>query len=154
MNNIEVNTDDEIFNKPERNVKHQGVVEEIGEQYVKVRIVQTSACASCKIASHCATSEKKVKTIDVYGVANAEKYTKGQVVTVCASMDVAKQALFLGFGVPLILLVVVIALMMYFTGNEGLSALTGCLSLAPYYLILYMFRGKLQKKLRFWIEDN
>ena len=76
MNNIEVNTEDVFFYKSERSVKHNGIVEEVGARYVKVRIVQSSACASCKIANHCTTSEMKVKTIDVYGVDDAEKYIK------------------------------------------------------------------------------
>lgn len=154
MNNIEVNTEDVFFNKSERNVKHNGIVEEVGERYVKVRIVQTSACASCKIASHCITSEMKVKTVDVYDVNDAAKYTKGQDVVVCASMDVARQALLFGFGIPLILLVVVVALTLFITDNEGLAALAGLVSLIPYYIILYVCRGKLQKKLRFWIESK
>lgn len=154
MNNIEVNTEDVFFYKSERSVKHNGIVEEVGARYVKVRIVQSSACASCKIANHCTTSEIKVKTIDVYGVDDAEKYIKGQEVVVCASMDVARRALLFGFGIPLVLLVAVVALMLCFTGNEGLSALTGLLSLIPYYIILYVFRSKLQKKLRFWIENK
>ena len=93
MNNIEVNTEDVFFYKSERSVKHNGIVEEVGARYVKVRIVQSSACASCKIANHCTTSEMKVKTIDVYGVENASDYVKGQEVVVCASMDVARRPL-------------------------------------------------------------
>lgn len=153
MDNIEAISADLSYRNM-RDVRHRGVVDEVGERYVKVRIVQTSACASCKIANHCTTSEMKVKTIDVYGVDDAEKYIKGQEVVVCASMDVARRALLFGFGIPLVLLVAVVALMLCFTGNEGLSALTGLLSLIPYYIILYVFRSKLQKKLRFWIENK
>lgn len=153
MDNIEAISADLSYRNM-RDVRHRGVVDEVGEQYVKVRIVQTSACASCKIANHCTASEMKVKTIDVYGVENASDYVKGQEVVVCASMDVARRALLFGFGIPLVLLVAVVALMLCFTGNEGWSALTGLLSLIPYYIILYVFRSKLQKKLRFWIENK
>lgn len=153
MDNIEAISADLSYRNM-RDVRHRGVVDEVGERYVKVRIVQSSACASCKIANHCTASEMKVKTIDVYGVDDAEKYIKGQEVVVCASMDVARRALLFGFGIPLVLLVAVVALMLCFTGNEGLSALTGLLSLIPYYIILYVFRSKLQKKLRFWIENK
>ena len=33
-------------------IKHNGIVENIGQGIVKGRILQTSACAHCKVASH------------------------------------------------------------------------------------------------------
>ena len=46
-------------------IKHCGVVDEVEDGCVKVRIVQSSACASCKVASHCNASENKEKVVEV-----------------------------------------------------------------------------------------
>lgn len=135
-------------------VRHNGVIAAIDSNRVKVDIVQTSACASCKIANRCSASEMKVKTIDVYDVVNPNKFHVGQEVIVCASMNMAKQALFLGFVIPLVILIMSVVLIYKFTHNEANSAIFGLVSLIPYYTVIYMFKDKLKQQLRFWIEEN
>ena len=94
------------FQSMSQKISHAGVIERIEGDSIKVRIVQTSACAACKVASHCNASESKVKIVDVFCSDNST-YQVGQEVVVWASKDVANKALFLGFGVPFLLLVCV-----------------------------------------------
>jgi positive regulator of sigma E activity len=45
-------------------IKHDGIVIAVnGDGTVRVRIVQTSACASCKAKAMCASAESKEKEI-------------------------------------------------------------------------------------------
>lgn len=133
------------------NISHSGVVESVEDGCVHVRIVQTSACAACKVAGYCNASESKEKLVDVY-TADTQRYSVGQAVTVMASRQVAAHALLLGFGLPFLVLVGVLVVVLQMTGNELWAALAGLLSLAPYYLLLYFFRNRLRDKLSFWIE--
>lgn len=133
------------------NISHSGVVESVEDGCVHVRIVQTSACAACKVAGYCNASESKEKLVDIY-TADTQRYSVGQAVTVMASRQVAAHALLLGFGLPFLLLVGVLVVVLQMTGNELWAALAGLLSLAPYYLLLYFFRNRLRDKLSFWIE--
>jgi sigma-E factor negative regulatory protein RseC len=133
------------------NISHSGVVESVEDGCVHVRIVQTSACAACKVAGYCNASESKEKVVDVY-TADTQRYSVGQAVTVMASRQVAAHALLLGFGLPFLVLVGVLVVVLQMTGNELWAALAGLLSLAPYYLLLYFFRNRLRDKLSFWIE--
>lgn len=133
------------------NISHSGVVESVEDGCVHVRIVQTSACAACKVAGYCNASESKEKLVDVYTV-DTQRYSVGQAVTVMASRQVAAHALLLGFGLPFLVLVGVLVVVLQMTGNELWAALAGLLSLAPYYLLLYFFRNRLRDKLSFWIE--
>lgn len=133
------------------NISHSGVVESVEDGCVHVRIVQTSACAACKVAGYCNASESKEKLVDVY-TADTQRYNVGQAVTVMASRQVAAHALLLGFGLPFLVLVGVLVVVLQMTGNELWAALAGLLSLAPYYLLLYFFRNRLRDKLSFWIE--
>ena len=116
-----------------------------------MRIVQTSACAACKVASHCNAAESKVKVVDVFGCDTA-KYATGQEVTVWASRDVANRALLLGFGVPFLLLVCVLLIALRFTANEGVAALLALGSLVPYYFALWLLRDRIQRGISFQIE--
>ena len=57
----------------ENKIKHVGVVESVVGECVKVRVVQSSACASCKVAKQCNTSESKEKIIDIYTKDNCRR---------------------------------------------------------------------------------
>ena len=133
-------------------ISHSGVIESVLDDCVKVRIVQASACAACKVAGHCNASESKVKIVDVV-CGDGSRYSVGQEVTVCASRDVANRALLLGFGIPFLLLIIVLFVALKITSDEGVAALTALGSLIPYYFILWLFRTKIQRHISFYIED-
>ena len=128
------------------------MVERIEGDCIKVRIVQTSACAACKVASHCNAAESKVKIVDVFDC-DATKYSAGQEVMVWASKDVANKALLLGFGVPFLLLVCVLMIALWLTANEGIAALIALGSLVPYYFALWLLRDRIQRGISFHIEE-
>lgn len=132
-------------------ITHSGVVDSVEVGCVHVRIVQTSACAACKVASYCNASESKEKMIDVY-CDNVAAYKVGQQVTVSTSGQVAAKALLWAFGVPFVLLMVVLVLVLLLTGNEGWAALGALVALVPYYIILWLLRDKMREQLAFRIE--
>ena len=133
-------------------ISHTGVIERIENDSMKVRIVQTSACAACKVASHCNASESKEKIVDVLNVQDTASLKVGDPVVVSASGDVAGRALLLGFGLPFLVLVTVLVLVLLLTGREGLAALSGLVALIPYYLVLWLFRDTIRQKLAFQLE--
>ncbi len=138
------------MNNMNTDIKHAGVVDEIGEKCVKVRIVQSSACSSCKVAGHCNASEKKEKIVEVYG--QTDGYSIGDSVIVIASQHVGYLAVLLSSVIPLFLLIVVLVVVLFSTGSEVLAALFSVISLIPYYLILYVYRNKIRTRLSFRIE--
>lgn len=71
---------------------------------VRVRIVQTSACASCKIASHCNAFEQKEKVIDVFDSQASEVYKRGDNVVVMISQRVGMNAVLVGFELQFLVL--------------------------------------------------
>ena len=133
-------------------ISHSGIVESISDECVKVRILQTSACAGCKVASHCHASESKEKIVDVLNMSDTSRLKIGDDVMVIASRDVANRSLLLGFGIPLLILVGTLLFVLQLTGNEGFAALSGLLALIPYYFIIWLCRKKIQQQLAFSIE--
>lgn len=132
-------------------IKHYGIVEEVKDGCIKVRIVQTSACATCKIAGHCTASESKEKLVDVYGE-NKSNLKTGDEVVVVASQNVGFLAVLLSAVIPLFILVAALAAGIYLTGDEALGAIVGIASLAPYFFIIYALREKIRNKLSFHIQ--
>ena len=135
------------------NISHTGIIEAIEGGMLKVRIVQTSACAACKVASHCSAAESKEKTVEVYAPKAAERHQVGDDVVVTMSGRNGRDAVIIAFVIPLVIMLVVMAGMKWLTGNDGLAALTGVLSLVPYYLAVFLLRGRLARKFAFDIEN-
>ena len=133
-------------------ISHSGIVESIEDGCVKVRIVQTSACAACKGAGYCNAADSKEKIVDVLGDAAAKKLAVGQQVTVTTSGQVAAKALLWGFGLPFVLMVAVLVLVLWLTGSEGKAALSGLAALVPYYILLWLLRNRMRQQLAFSIE--
>lgn len=132
-------------------ISHSGIVESVTDGCVKVRILQASACGSCKVAGHCHAAESKEKIVEVC-CRDAAAYTSGQKVTVSTTGDVANHALLLGFGVPFLVLVGVLVMVLLLTDNEGLAALSGLVALVPYYGVLYLCRDHIRRQLTFYLE--
>ena len=133
-------------------ISHSGIVESVEPDCLHVRILQTSACASCKAASHCHASESKEKIVSVYGVSESDGFSKGDQVTVWASMETGRNAVLLAFVLPFVLMVSVVFLMSRFTTEEPLMALSGVGILVPYYILLYMFRDRISNRFSFKVE--
>jgi sigma-E factor negative regulatory protein RseC len=133
-------------------ISHSGIVESIEDGCVKVRIVQTSACAACKVAGYCNAAESKEKIVDVFGDATAKELAVGQPVTVTTSGQVAAKALLWGFGLPFVVMVAVLVLVLWLTGSEGKAALSGLAALIPYYILLWLLRNRMRQQLAFSIE--
>ena len=128
-------------------------MESVAEGCVKVRILKTSACAACKVASHCYASDKKEKIFEVF-CDDAASYQKGQEVRVTASKQVAANALLLGFGLPFLLLMLILIVTLKLSGNEGVAAIAALASPVPYYLILWLFKDRIRQRLAFALERN
>ena len=134
-------------------IKHRGIVEKVEGAHVVVRIVQTSACAACSAKGLCNASESKEKQIDVYEV-NAF-YRIGEEVVLCGTTSMGMRAVFLAFGIPMLLLMVALFVTMRVTDGDALvSSLVALFAVVPYYLVIYFMKDKLNKTFSFTIEKQ
>ena len=134
-------------------IKHRGIVEKVEGSHVVVRIVQTSACAACSAKGLCNASESKEKQIAVYEV-NAS-YQIGEEVVLCGTTSMGMRAVFLAFGIPMLLLLVALFVTMRVTDGDALvSSLVALFAVVPYYLVIYFMKDKLNKTFSFTIEKQ
>ncbi len=133
-------------------IRHEGIIDSIEDGCVHVRILQTSACAACKVAGYCNAAEAKEKVVDVFCDTDAKQLTKGQQVVVSTSGDVAARALLWAFGFPFLLMIAVLVLVLWQTHDEGVAAISGLLALIPYYGLLFLLRHRMRKEMAFIIE--
>ncbi len=132
-------------------IKHQGIVENINGSHLQVRIVQTSACASCSIKGHCTSADTKEKLIDVTDI-HADAYRPGDNVWVVGTLSMGMQAVLLAFVLPLVLLVVALFVLIDAWNDELMAVGGAALLMAAYYFILWLNRNKLKKRFSFTVQ--
>ena len=149
-----------------RMIKHDGIIIALNEDGTAlVRIVQTSACAACKAKTMCASAESAEKEMTAvllsdngrpmgYGVLDADKplleYKVGDTVEVMVQQKMGWKAVVLAYLLPffVMLAVMLIGNAIWAVREEILGTVALC-AMALYYLVLGMFKDKLQKEFSF-----
>ena len=131
-------------------IRHQGIVESITGSFIRVKIVQTSACATCSIKGHCTSADTKEKVIDVTSSESAS-YEVGQRVWVIGALSTGVWAVVLAFVIPLVLLVITLFIAMALVADELLAVAVSLLCVAVYYGILRINRSWMGRKFSFSI---
>lgn len=132
-------------------IRHAGVVDSVTEDVVRVRIVQSSSCASCEVSGSCRISEAREKLVEV--VSASANYHVGQPVVVTVSRRAGIHSVILAFGIPFILLLLTVFCVWTLTKEESVSALASLGMLALYYGVLFLFRQRIAKNVTFNIEE-
>ena len=137
-----------------KKITHDGIVESVSGDMLNVKILQTSACAACKVSKHCHASDSKEKIINISQTNASLKYRQGDKITISMPESNGKEAVVWAFILPLFIIVGVIWIMVRVYHDEGIAALVGIGVLALYYFILYLFRDRLFKKFVFTVEND
>ncbi|MDZ7741816.1 MAG: SoxR reducing system RseC family protein [Bacteroidota bacterium] len=132
-------------------ITHPGQIIRVKENKVEVRILSQSACASCHARGHCTVSDVEEKIVEVSPEAGRD-FKEGETVDLIMKRGLAPRAVFLGYVLPFLVVLVALFVLVYATGKEGLSALISLGLLVPYYVIMYYMRDKLQKTFVFSIR--
>ena len=152
-------------------IKHDGVIIALNEDGTAlVRIVQTSACAACKAKAMCASAESAEKEMTVVLLGengnvktennstqsyttlhdSTQSYHVGDTVEVMVQQKMGWKAVVLAYLLPFFVMLAVM-----FIGNaiwavrEEILGTVALCAMALYYLVLGMFKDKLQKEFSF-----
>ena len=134
-----------------KTIDHLGIVKSVDSARVSVLIQQSSACGACAAKAMCASAERKEKIIDVQ-TPQASQFAVGQQVVVVGRLSDGLRAAWIAYALPLLILMAVLIGVYAATGNEVAAALWGLASLVPYFLLLMLLRGKLQRRFSFQVR--
>lgn len=132
---------------------HKGKVVQLNGVNVSVMIESQSACAACHAKGMCTLSDKEDKIIDIkVSTDRAAKLSVGDEVMVAVSQQRGMQAVLLAYILPAI--VVVVSLVAWLkVVPEPWAIVLALVVLALYYMLLYLFRNKLNSKFVMSIVD-
>ena len=132
-------------------ISHEGIITEIGDDELKIKILSKSACAACHAKSACTMSDMAEKILTVPKPQNRD-FQLMQRVNVSMKVSQGNKAAILGYLLPFALMIAVLFTLIGCGLGEGLSALCSLAALIPYYIILYLRRDKLKKQFDYEIE--
>ena len=128
-------------------IRHNGIVQSVNGETVRVEITQTSACSACKARSMCMSAESQQKIIDAR---MAEPMQVGDRVEVMVHERLAWKAVLLAYILPFVVMMAVIAVLDWTTAwSEAVVGTLSLCAMALYYLGLGLFKHRLQKQFSF-----
>lgn len=131
-------------------IRHKGIISNVDDQFNYVSIIAQSACAACHAKSACNVSDMNEEIIKIPKTPT-DDYKTGQMVFVKMKKSLGTIAVMLGYFFPFLLVLVSLIILINIV-SEGIAGLISIGLLAPYYLILYVYRNRLNKKFVFEIE--
>ncbi len=138
------------INQMEEKVLHSGIIQEVSENKLIVAIISASACSSCHAKGACLASEMQEKEIEIYRFSG--EFQPGQSVNIVGKTSQGYRAMFYGYVLPFILVIVSLILALSITKSDGIAGLLSLAVLIPYYVVLYFFRNKLKRSFEFEIS--
>ena len=129
---------------------HKGIVQKTEKNSVTVVISSESACAGCNAEGSCSLSGGREKIVDIQGHFNVKE---GDPVIVQMKQSAGFNALFLGYILPLVIILAFIIILSALQFSELTAGLAAFSSLLPYYLILYLLRNKINDKFIFSLKE-
>jgi positive regulator of sigma E activity len=130
-------------------VQHDGTVKKVDSNSVFVSILSETACSGCHAEKLCNISGEKEKVVEVKGKYNV---APGDPVTILMKHSMGYKAVFLSYMIPLVILIVSLVLLNSFSVSELVSGLVSISLVAPYYIVLYFFRKRIDRSFTFTLK--
>lgn len=119
------------MSKPTDYIAHPGIIQSVENDRIMVMILAESACASCKVKGMCSVAEMKEKIIEVARPEN-NTYKAGQQVRVVMQKSLGLKAVFLGYMLPFLIVVLSLFGFIGLQVEQGIAALISLFLLVPY----------------------
>ena len=134
-------------------IEHDGIIAEVTPEYISVEIVASSACSSCHAKSLCGMSEDERKVLTLPADPYSE-WAPGDRVRVCTKKSMGLKAVWISYVVPLAILMILILSLSPVIDNEPLRGLVAIAGVAVYYLMIWIFRDRLEDEFVFYIKEK
>lgn len=132
-------------------IEHEGVVESVERGAVRVRITSRSACGACKARQACGMAESQEKIVVVV-TDRAQEYLPGEAVLVGVRKKAGRIAVLLAYGGALVVLLAALVVAIVVCGaSDGVGLVAALGSVVIYYLLLWVFRRRIEHTIQFTI---
>ncbi len=132
-------------------IEHTGIVKSVDNKHITVSVLSHPACSGCLASGICDLSGRENKEIKAN---TGPKVRAGDQVIVVMRKSMGFRALFLGYLLPFIIVMLILITMTSLSLSEPVSGITALISLIPYYTIIYIKKEKIGKSFSFTIKKQ
>ena len=132
-------------------ITHKGRIVAIDPDITTVEIIAESACASCHAKGLCNLGDEKVKQVLVRTSA-WHPHQIGDEVEVVLKKAMGYKAVFIAYGLPLVVLFVALMVLGGLGVGELWSGIGAIIAVAVCYLVIFLFRDKISKEYTFYLK--
>ncbi|MBP5382724.1 MAG: SoxR reducing system RseC family protein [Bacteroidales bacterium] len=132
-------------------ITHKGRIVAIDPGITTIEIIAESACVSCHAKGLCGLGEEKVKQVQVRTSAWHPRQV-GDEVEVVLKKSMGYKAVFIAYGLPLVVLFVALMLLGALGVGELWAGLGALGAVAVCYFVLFLFRNKISKDYSFFLK--
>ncbi|MCK5856800.1 MAG: SoxR reducing system RseC family protein [Bacteroidales bacterium] len=137
--------------KTQNQITHDGFVDSIDTDTIYVRIIAMAGCVSCSANSSCSVSDIEEKIVEVRNNKN-QSFKIGDRVVVALNQNQGFTAVFIGYLLPFLILLITLITILSFTDNQGIAGLISLAMLIPYYFMVFLFRKSIRNRFSFQIK--
>lgn len=134
-------------------IKHTGIISKVTDNKIEVTIAVSTACSGCHAASSCFMADNSTRIISINKT--NQEVNIGERVNVVGSRSIGLNAVFFAYVLPFIAVMLTLVFSLSIENTSELRAgLYSILILPPYYLVLYLFKRRFEKKYTFRIVSE
>ena len=131
-------------------LQHRGIVESVEGRVVTVSVDRESACAGCHAKGICGSSgEKRLIAVETEYAATFERGER--VVVALLSQRMGFSSVIWGYVLPLVVMLALLFGIKVAGGTDGIAAIASLGGVALYYVVLYVLRQTIERKIKFTI---
>lgn len=131
----------------------RAVILSVKGDLARVQFVNESACASCHAKSACGAADTKLYEVDAR-IPQGDTFAVGEEVRVAVHNQQGYFAIFLGYVLPFLLLMLALVVTNVLGASELVMALGMLGMLAVYYFVLYLLRSRVSRRFSFTISSE
>lgn len=132
-------------------ITHKGRIVAIDPEITTIEIVSEAACASCHAKGLCGLGEQKVKQVQVRTSAWTPRQV-GDEVEVVLKKAMGYKAVFIAYGMPLVVLFAALMILNALGVGELYAGLGALGAVALCYFVIFLFRNKISKDYSFFLK--
>ena len=135
-----------------KEIKHQGIVRKVTNEFYFVAVERTPACQGCAAKNFCNIHSNKNETISIQRLPH-QTFNVGDEVTIALTEKLGWKALFYGYMMPFVALITGIIVSAAANLPQGVVGLVGIGTMVAYYVAFSFFSKKIDKQFYFRIGD-
>ncbi len=132
-------------------ITHKGRITAIDPEITTIEIISEAACSSCHAKGLCSLGDSKVKEIQVRTSAWTPRQV-GDEVEVALRKAMGYKAVFIAYGLPLVVLFAALLILNALGVGELYAGLGAIGAVLLCYLVIFLFRNKLSKEYTFYLK--